>query len=296
MALAGSRAEKTERMMQLTFLGTAAAQGYPNPFCRCDNCERARALGGPSLRKRSAALIGADLLIDLGPDLIAASFLHGRSLAGVRFCLQTHAHDDHLDPSHLLSRSPEYGVPAAPRLHLYGSAATVGRIASLLADDVAPASLLDPAVGERLNLAVHRIESFQTFEAGPYRVTAYPANHGPAGATLLYAVETGGRTLFYGTDTGPLAEDTWDALRQRRPRFDVVVLDHTYGETEGTDDHLNAARFVEHMARFREEGLLAGDARVLATHLSHDANAVHPDLAVSAARRGYEIAYDGLSV
>jgi len=93
------------------FLGTAAAEGYPNPFCRCGNCQRARALGGLSLRKRSAALINHDLLIDLGPDLIAASTMHGCSLAGARYCLQTHAHADHLDPSHFLSRSPEYGVP-----------------------------------------------------------------------------------------------------------------------------------------------------------------------------------------
>ena len=63
--------------MILTFLGTAAAEGYPNPFCRCKNCERSRVLGGPSLRKRSSALINDDLLIDLGPDLVAASVMHG---------------------------------------------------------------------------------------------------------------------------------------------------------------------------------------------------------------------------
>ena len=30
-------------MMNITFLGTAAANAYPEAFCRCDNCERARA-------------------------------------------------------------------------------------------------------------------------------------------------------------------------------------------------------------------------------------------------------------
>src|SRR5439155_1947257 len=129
-------------------------EGYPNAFCRCNNCERARALGGRSLRKRSAALINDDLLIDLGPDVVVASHLHGRSLAGLRYCLQTHAHADHLDPSHFLSRSPEYGVPDAPRLHFYVSTATAQRAARLLERDVAPASLLDPEVGERLNLQI----------------------------------------------------------------------------------------------------------------------------------------------
>ena len=54
--------------MRITFLGTAASEGFPNAFCHCENCEGARALGGPSLRKRSSALINSDLLIDIGPD------------------------------------------------------------------------------------------------------------------------------------------------------------------------------------------------------------------------------------
>ncbi len=84
--------------MLLTFLGTGSAEGYPNAFCRCGNCERARTLGGRSLRKRSSALINDDLLIDFGPDIMTASFMHSRSLASVRYCLQTHSHADHLDP------------------------------------------------------------------------------------------------------------------------------------------------------------------------------------------------------
>gem|GEM_PF-3412229 len=35
--------------MTLTFLGTAVANAYPEAFCRCNNCERARQLRGPSL-------------------------------------------------------------------------------------------------------------------------------------------------------------------------------------------------------------------------------------------------------
>lgn len=63
--------------MRFTFLGTSASEGYPNAFCGCENCEKARQAGGPSLRKRCAALIDGELLIDLGPDLMAASMQHG---------------------------------------------------------------------------------------------------------------------------------------------------------------------------------------------------------------------------
>ena len=38
--------------MNITFLGTAAANAYPEAFCQCANCERARALGGASLRRQ----------------------------------------------------------------------------------------------------------------------------------------------------------------------------------------------------------------------------------------------------
>ena len=282
--------------MIITFLGTAAANAYPEAFCQCDHCERARALGGPSLRKRSAALINDDLLIDLGPDIMTASFLHGRSLTKVRYCLQTHAHADHLDPSHFLSRSSGYGVVGAPRLHFYASTATAQRAAQLLERDCAPASLFDPEVGERLNLAIHPVQALQSFTVGPYRVTAFPANHDPAVEPLLYAVEADGRTIFYGTDTATLLDETWQAFHRHKLRFDVVILDHTYGPDELGSDHLSAQQFIEHAARMREEGLLADQARILATHVAHAGNPVHPELADFAARHGYGVAYDGLTV
>lgn len=283
-------------IMKITFLGTSAANAYPEAFCRCKNCTRARELGGPSLRKRSAALINDDLLIDLGPDIQTASQMHGRPLTGVRYCLQTHAHADHFDASHLLSRSPEWGVAGAPRLHFYASRGTLQAAAHLLERDCAPAGLLDPATGESLNLEVHPIEALESFAAGPYRVAAFAANHDPVVEPLLYAVQMGGHSVFYGTDTAGLPEEFWEALHRRRLRFDVVILDHTYGPDEEERDHLSAREVVGYAARMREEGLLAEGGRVLATHIAHEGNPAHPELAEFAASHGYEAAYDGLVV
>jgi phosphoribosyl 1,2-cyclic phosphate phosphodiesterase len=282
--------------MITTFLGTSAANAFPEAFCSCDNCIGARALGGPSLRKRSSALINEDLLIDLGPDIMTASQVHGRSLTRVRYCLQTHAHADHLDTSHFLSRSPGYGVVGAPRLHFYASRATLQLAAQLLERDCAPAGFFDPEVGENLNLALHQIEAQQSFTAGRYRVTAFAANHDPATEPLLYAVEAEGRCIFYGTDTAVLPEETWEGFHRHELRFDLVILDHTYGPEELGTDHLSAQQLIEHVARMREEGLLADGARVFATHIAHEGNPTHPELAAFAAEHGYEIAYDGLSV
>ena len=130
--------------MKLTFLGTAAANAFPEAFCRCDNCEGARSLGGPSLRKRSAALINDDLLIDLGPDIMAAAQMHKCPLTKVRYCLQTHAHADHLDPSHFLSRSPGFGVVGAPRMHFYASPASLLKTVQTFERDLSSEKLLNP--------------------------------------------------------------------------------------------------------------------------------------------------------
>src|SRR5205085_4129153 len=125
---------------------------FPEAFCACANCQSARRLGGPSLRKRSAALINDDLLIDLGPDIMAASQMHNISLVNVQHCLQTHPHSDHLDPSHFESRSPGFGVVGAPLLNFYASRETLARAAQTFERDIAGYSLLSPEAEKNLNL------------------------------------------------------------------------------------------------------------------------------------------------
>lgn len=216
--------------MYLTLLGTAAANAFPEAFCKCQNCEQARQLGGPSLRKRSSLLINHDLLIDLGPDIMAAAHQRGCDLTNVAYCLQTHPHADHLDLSHLLSRSAEYGTVGTPRLHFYASPETIERAAQTFVRDLEENySLLSNEAETRLNLHIVPIEPLRPFQAGPYRVTAFPANHAPGMGAMLYAVESEGHSIFYGTDTAALPEATWQAFHQLQMRFEVVILDHTYG-------------------------------------------------------------------
>ena len=282
--------------MTFTFLGTAAANAFPEAFCDCRNCAQARALGGRSLRKRSAALINDDLLIDLGPDIMAASQIHGRPLHQVRYCLQTHPHADHLDLSHLLSRSPAYGVLGAPVLEFYASHETLERAAATFERDLASFGLLTPEAQQHLNLKIQCIKPMESFTAGPYSVTAFPANHAPGMGALLYAIEANGHAVFYGTDTAALFEQTWQVFRARKMRFNVVILDHTYGPEQPGSDHLSAHEVIEHANGMREEGVLDRGGRVLATHIAHEGNPAHDDLNAFAKAHGYEVAYDGLVV
>ena len=251
-------------------------------------------MGGPSLRKRSSVLVNDDLLIDLGPDIMTASQIHACSLTNVTYCLQTHPHADHLDLSHLLSRSLEYGTIGAPRLHFYASPETLLRAGETFERDLEGYSLLGQEAEKRLNLKLHSIEALKPFTFGRYRATALPANHAPTMGAMLYAVEAGGRNIFYGTDTAVLAEPTWQAFHELHMCFDLVILDHTYGPAEEGSDHLSAHQFMDHVARMRAEGLMTRSGRAIATHIAHQGNPVQPDLAAFAERHGYEVAYDGL--
>jgi len=282
--------------MKITFLGTSASNAFPEAFCKCDNCEQARILGGKSLRKRSAILINNDLLIDLNPDIMSSSQIHNCSLTNVRYCLQTHPHADHLDMNHLNSRSPGFGTVGAPVLNFYASAQTLQRASATFERDLANYVLFSPGAEERLNLKIHQVEPLTPFTFGDYRVIAYPANHAPTMGAMLYSVETKNRTIFYGTDTATLFEETWQAFHQYHMQFDLVILDHTYGLTSAGSDHMNAFDVVEHMQRMQREGLLTPTARVFATHFAHQCNPAYPELEEFARQNGYEIAYDGLAL
>lgn len=140
----------------------------------------------------------------------------------------------------------------APRLHFYASAASLNLTAGLLERDCAPDGFLDPQVGERLNLELHQVEPLRPFAIGRYKVTAFPANHDPTVEALIYAVEADGQSILYGTDTAWLLKETWQAFDHFGMRFDVVILDHTYGPGEKGEDHLNAHGFIEQIKLMRE--------------------------------------------
>ena len=56
--------------MKMTWLGTAAAEGWPAMFCRCPSCTESAKHGGKSIRSRSQSLVNDDLLIDFPADTI----------------------------------------------------------------------------------------------------------------------------------------------------------------------------------------------------------------------------------
>ena len=161
----------------------------------------------------SAALINNDLLIDLGPDLIASGMRHNLRLNAIPYTLQTHPHGDHLNSITFFARARICQVREIATMCLHCSATTVNWIDRIMFEDIADVSFRHPAVQDRFALAITEVAPWQAFEVGPYYVQA-EANHHMGSEAMLYAIEDtrSGDRLFHGTGTGPLQERTWPRL------------------------------------------------------------------------------------
>lgn len=283
--------------MKLRFLGTSAATGFPNPHCRCDNCVAAREAGWKSIRMMCSALIDDDLIIDLGPDVSGACIRQGVDLGSVKWCLQTHPHDDHMYPLHLTARAKSWGAKNAEPLEWFMSARA---IELALAFSAKPFDRMDMTVNEPPGthlLTLTTIGQWQELAFGPYRVLTIAANHDPAVEPMLFAIERDGRRLLYGTDSASLPEDTWPRVAAAGWSFDAVVFDHNDGfMREVSPTHMGSGAMLHELGIMRELGLVSDSTRVLATHIAHHSNTIHEVEDARARELGYEIAWDGLVV
>ena len=101
--------------MKIKYLGTAAAEGIPAMFCKCDNCNRARALGGKNIRTRSQALIDGKILIDFPADSYMHELRYGIDFSDIPALLITHVHEDHCYLSEMTNRRI---LPECPEIRL----------------------------------------------------------------------------------------------------------------------------------------------------------------------------------
>lgn len=284
--------------MRLTFLGTAAAEGFPALWCRCERCTVARQRGGRNNRFRSAVLVNDDLLLDFGPDLVASAIRFNLDLSGVRTLLLTHPHHDHLDPTNFFWRRKGFCPTELETLDVYLS-------------KVALETLVARAPGEDLaSCRAHfqTVAPFQQWYAGPdrhYHVWSFAARHARLEMeSMLLAVRDrrSGRAFFYATDTGPFPDATWDALERLKEepdgqtQFHAVSVDSTYGLSDPGSSHMSVPQAVEHMAELDRRGLLAPGAARICHHFSHNGTPPYEELVAFLAPQGVETAYDGMVV
>jgi len=276
--------------MDLHLLGTAAAEGWPAPFCRCESCEEARRRGGPNLRMRSGALVDDDLKIDFGADTVVHLQRLGRSLADLRTLVFTHQHSDHIIPQELWWVTPPFSrTPPAQPIALCGNRAVIDMISEQYAHT--------PAIQPYYDLRLLEPLQALTVPSGD-EILPLPAAHVEGAFVLRITRQRNGvrRSFFYGHDSGLYPAATLDALA-KGPPVDIALFDCTDGAiSHGNQGHMSVDGVVAMAGEFRRRGIVTPASRLVATHFSHNGGLLHEELVQTFLPHGIEVAYDGMRV
>ncbi|MBE5816822.1 MAG: MBL fold metallo-hydrolase [Clostridiales bacterium] len=272
--------------MHIKFLGTAAAEGIPAPFCSCPTCENARENGGRNIRTRSQCLVNDDLLLDFSPDTYMHTLTGGLDLRRVKYLFITHSHSDHLYENDLLLRTFPYG-DAEDTLEIFASQTVCNIINSALRASGASAE------GKKIHL--NPVSPFETVSVGKYRVSALEALHSAPKPCLLYSIEDAEKRFLYAHDTGFFPEKTMQFISSMR--YDCISLDCTCGHTHSDGKrHMGLADADEMRRRLFANGNISPRTKVIVNHFSHNGIASYDEIKNRASRKGFEVSHDGLEI
>jgi len=267
--------------MRIHIMGSAAAEGWPAVFCRCDACQRARARGGKSIRTRSGALVDGIYKFDWNSDSYMQALRDGIDLSEVRHIIYTHTHGDHFYPGELVYLRAPFAHDRL-RLDIWGDHWAIEEVRQKVKEDALPDD------------ALHTLEAFATYELDGARLVPLPAAHFPERGCFNYIFERGGKTLFYGQDSGWFPDAHWEA--QRNHRFDVVILDCTSGPKNGGKYHGDFETVLRIKERMLAEGTATDKTLFIANHFSHNGGALHEEIVEFFRPHGVEVSYDGMVV
>lgn len=275
--------------MKIKYLGTAAAEGVPAIFCRCEVCRKSKAAGGRNIRTRSQSIIDDRLLLDFCPDTFIHTLRDNIDLISIKSCLITHAHEDHLYPQDIQMRLPEcfanFMSEEVTPLNFYGSDTTLQWIRDMEWCD---------ALTEKNVLALHPVKAFEPFEVEGYTVTALKADHDQKTDPFIYIMSNGEKTMLYAHDTGYFPDETWDYLERKKPVFNFVSIDCTGMFENYRQGHMGLSADADTKDRMIKEGLATDKTVFCFNHFSHNGRATHDEFVPAAAEKGFLVAYDSM--
>jgi phosphoribosyl 1,2-cyclic phosphate phosphodiesterase len=265
--------------MKIKIMGTGAAEGIPGVFCTCPICENARKTGGKNIRMRSQSIINDKYLIDFPPEAYLHSITNQIRLSEIEHVIITHPHEDHFYPKEFHYRKPPFGHNNESRLlNIYGS----GSVAEKLREFPE----IDPNY-----VRMHTLQSLQTLQIGELLVTALPALHARDMECFIYIIESEGKRLLYGHDSGFFPEP--GMARIKSTYFDCVILDTTTGLKRDGKNHMGVEDNITLKAMMQESGCADEKTIFVMSHFSHNGKLTHEQLEEIGARHGFRIAFDG---
>ncbi len=269
--------------MKITYLGTGAYDSIPAAFCRCENCERARRLGGKNIRSHQQVLINDDLLIDLSPETHFRANILGLNLTNIKNFLITHTHEDHFYPTLITNLQPNFSTLNDGEIfHFYGSK-DLNNFSSCF---------------ENTRAEIHTLSPFVSVKVGKYTVTPIKASH-PTENPFLYIISDGVCTILYAHDTGFLPKEDFEFFKAQKIKFDFISLDCTKGDLEDLDypSHQCLGRNVKTRERLLNDGVITADTKIVLSHFSHKGkNTVYDDFNPIAQKQGFITSFDGLEI
>lgn len=276
--------------MKLRYLGTAAAEGWPAVFCRCEHCDRARKAGGRNIRTRSQALINDDMLIDFPPDANMHMLQNNIDYSGIKYLIVTHPHSDHFAPLDLAFRDEDYYAHNLTEQTLV----LAGPQKVIDAYDNYFSRFSDERRCKYITTRV--LENYVTYEFGGYKVTPLRANHMGGADACCYYITDGEKHLLYLHDTGMLFDDVWEYLENNKIKADMVSLDCTYVTLPSFGGHLGLDSCKVTRDMMKEKGILNENSIVCINHFSHNGVAIYDELVPIAEKDGFLTSYDGMDV
>lgn len=278
--------------MKITFLGTAAI-GFPLSFCNCENCQKARKHKGKSLRKRASLLINDEMIIDLGPDVQTSMMMYDKDMGKVKYLLQTHPHLDHYNEEMLIARIPYMAMKNQHELQLISSKLCIENMSERISR-YEKADLITEEGKNKLLVNPIAVENGTIIDINDYKIKAISSDHDIKHGSILFVVTYNNKNIFYATDTKMLNEEALKQLSEYK--LDLIILDHTFGDTDYTFSHLNKKSFIKQINILKKLNIITNETLIYATHISHDSNSYHEELEEEAIKDGYHIAYDGLEL
>lgn len=290
--------------MELLFLGTGAAEGYPPVYAQNQGRKIWGQTSGRDLRLRSALRIGKRYQIDISPDNHVQNFLHGVDMHFVEDILITHTHCDHFNFNQVADKSMARNHGNGKKIHLHmtpSAAAWTRKVEQFFVDNSNISN--EEKVSRATDFPIHTIDYFTKTKVGELEVEVIKGNHlayGEDEASANYIITLPNQKKFlYATDTGYYTEETWNYLKGKT--IDTLIIESTWGNTrreEFPDGHLDCFSCVKVFERMEELGVLSRNTPIYLTHINPHHTLNHSGLQEYYDQTSFTatVAWDGLKL